>query len=101
MHFLLFSFSCVPDISNVPDILFKLRLVVTVLHLDFISVCEGVAVDDDGTAVDGCGAALPDNFSFPILGNWAWMVIAQLYSMTIQFLILTAYLYPIGYLLYV
>jgi hypothetical protein len=57
MHFLLFSFSCVPDISNFSDILFNLRLFVTVLHLDFNSVCEGVAVDDE-TAVGGFGTAL-------------------------------------------
>ena len=64
MHFLLFSFYCVPDISNFSDILFNLRLFVTVLHLDFISVWEGVAVDDPSSsgfgcvAVDGCGSAL-------------------------------------------
>ena len=68
MHFLLFSFSCVPDISNFSDILFNLRLFVTVLHLDFNSVCEGVAVDDE-TAMGGCGAVLPVNISFQIFGD--------------------------------
>ena len=68
MHFLLCSSSCVPDISNFFDMLFNMRLFLTVLHLDSKSVFEGVAVDE-GTAFDGCGAALPVNISFHIFGD--------------------------------
>ena len=48
--------------------LFNIILFLTVLHFDSKSVFEGVAVDE-GSAFDGCGAALPINISFHIFGG--------------------------------